>query len=81
MKNKIDDFRNLMLSQLLKLSECADEELDKEISRSASMVQVAEVIIDSARAESEFLSLIAGGVTGTSFITNNPKVISNGAQD
>jgi hypothetical protein len=57
MKNKIEDLRNHLFAQLERLS---DEEidrakLDKEVTRAASLIQVASVIIDSARAETEFL--------------------------
>lgn len=57
MKNKIEDLRNHLFAQLERLSdeEIDKEKLDKEISRAASIVQVAETIIDSARAETEFL--------------------------
>ena len=51
MKNKIEDLRNHLFAQLERLSdeEIDKEKLDKEISRAASIVQVAETIIDSAK--------------------------------
>ena len=48
MKNKIEDLRNHLFAQLERLSdeEIDKEKLDKEISRAASIVQVAETIIE-----------------------------------
>ncbi len=57
MKNKISDLRNILFSQLERLNDddLSVEDLDKEAYRTSQMVQVAEIIIDSARAETEFI--------------------------
>ena len=54
MKNKIEDLRNLLFAQLEKLSE-EDCNIEQETKRAASMVQIAATIIDSGRAETEFI--------------------------
>lgn len=69
MKNKIEDLRNLLFAQLEKLADTPAEELDTEIERSVNMVHIAEVIVDSARAENEFLIITKG--TGSGFIPVN----------
>ncbi len=61
MKNKIEDLRNHLFEQLERLSD--DEAmknpiaLDREVKRAASITQIAEVIIDTGRAETEFLEV------------------------
>jgi hypothetical protein len=57
MKNKISDLRNILFEQLERLNddELSTENLDKEAYRTSQMVQIAETIIDSARAETEFI--------------------------
>lgn len=68
MRNKIEDLRNHLFEQLERLSD--DEsmknpgQLDKEVQRAASITQIASVIIDTARAETEFLKVIADGDLG-----------------
>lgn len=77
MKNKIEDLRNHLFDQLERLSD--DEvmknpiQLDKEVTRAAAITQIAEVIIDSARAENEFLDLVGGG-SGKFFIGSDDGV-------
>lgn len=64
MKNRIEDLRNHLFAQLEKLSDCEDKDLDKEIQRSQSMINIAEVLIDSARAENDFLEITGGNGSG-----------------
>lgn len=52
-----------------KLSDCSEGELDTEVARSVNMTHIASVIIDSARAENEFLQITKG--TGSGFIPLN----------
>jgi hypothetical protein len=54
MKNKVEDLRNHLFAQLEKLSD-EDCNLEEELKRSSAMVAVAEQIIDSSRAETEFI--------------------------
>ena len=58
MKNKITDLRNHLFEQLEKLS---DEgiDLDKEIKRTESMIGIAKTLIETGRAETEFLKTVA----------------------
>jgi hypothetical protein len=69
MKNKIEDLRNILFDQLAKVQESELDALDDEIKRSASMLLIATTIVDSARAENEFLSVVKG--TGSGFIPVN----------
>lgn len=54
MKNKIEDLRNHLFAQLERLSD-TELDLNKEIDRAASMCQVAETIISTAKVEVEFI--------------------------
>lgn len=69
MKNKIEDLRNILFDQLVKIQEAELSDLDDEIKRASSMLSVATTIIDSSRAENEFLSVVKG--TGSGFIPVN----------
>lgn len=54
MKNKIEDLRNHLFLQLERLND--DEcDIDKEAKRTTALTNVANAIIDSARAETEFI--------------------------
>jgi len=66
MKNKISDLRDILFDQLGRLQEADGEQIDVECNRSTHMVQIAETLIDSARAENEFLQITNG--TGSGFI-------------
>lgn len=61
MKNRVEDLRNILFAQLEKLSDCDEKDLEEEVQRSESMCSLAEQIINSARAQTEFLSKIEGG--------------------
>jgi len=63
MKNKIVDLRDHLFAQLERLSD-DDLDLDKEIKRSHAMVEIAEVIVDSAKAENEFIRITQGDGSG-----------------
>lgn len=68
MKNKIEDLRNHLFVQLERLQD-DDLDLSKEIDRAGAMVEIAAQIIDSARAETEFLRLSDPHLpNGTEFI-------------
>jgi hypothetical protein len=57
MKNKIEDLRNHLFVQLEKLAD-DNEPLDDEVIRAKAICEVAKVIIDSARTETEFLQAL-----------------------
>lgn len=61
MKNKVEDLRNHLFEQLERLSD--DENFknplvqERELKRTTAIVQIAASIIESARAETEFLKV------------------------
>ena len=65
MKNKIDDVRNHLFAALEGL---ADREQPLELDRAKAIADVARVIIDSAKAEVQFIQA-TGARGGTGFIT------------
>lgn len=64
MKNKIDDLRNHLFAALEGL---ADPEKPMEIERAKAIADVARVIVDSAKAEVQYLQA-TGQSRGTGFI-------------
>lgn len=72
MKNKIEDLRNHLFAQLEKLSDCSKSELDTEIDRAASMCQIADTIIESAKVEVSFINATLADfpVSSTFFISS-----------
>lgn len=74
MKNKISDLRNHLFAQLEKLTDCSKGELDTEIDRAASMVEIAKTLIESARVEVDFIK-ITNSESGDFF--DNKKKIGN----
>jgi hypothetical protein len=63
-KNKIEDLRNHLFATL---EDLRDKETPLDIERAKAIVGVAQVIVDSAKAENEFIK--ATGGTGSGFIT------------
>lgn len=57
MDKKIEDLRNTLFEQLEKVKSADANELGKEVQRASSMVSIATTIIDSSRAETEFLKM------------------------
>jgi hypothetical protein len=64
MKNKIDDLRNHLFATLEALR---DEEKPMELDRARAIADVARVIVDSAKAEVQFLEA-TGRRDGTGFV-------------
>lgn len=64
MKNKIEDLRNHLFAALEGLS---DPDKPMEIERAKAIADVARVVVDSARAEIQYLNVV-GGTKGTGFI-------------
>lgn len=54
MKNKIEDLRNHLFLQLERLNE-DDCDLEKEAKRTYQLTNIANAIIDTGRAETEFI--------------------------
>lgn len=64
MKNKIEDLRNHLFETLDALK---DEEKPMDLDRARAVADVARVIVDTAKAEVEFLK-VTGRQNGTGFI-------------
>lgn len=63
MKNKIEDLRNHLFATLESLR---DEEKPMDIERAKAIAGVAQVIVDSAKAENAFMEIT--GSAGSGFI-------------
>ena len=63
MKNKIEDLRNVLFETL---DDLRDKEKPMEIERAKAIAGVAQVIVDSAKAENHFIKLT--GSKGSGFI-------------
>jgi hypothetical protein len=64
MKNKISDLRNHLFSVL---EELTDPDSTYDIAKAKVVADVAQVIINSANVENQYLKII-GGTLGTGFI-------------
>lgn len=73
MKNKIEDLRNHLFATLEALQ---DNEKPMEIERAKTIAEVAQVIVNSAKVEVEFLKA-TDSVRGSGFIPDDSKKISN----
>jgi hypothetical protein len=60
-KNKIEDLRNHLFETLEALR---DEEKPMDIERAKAIVGVAQVIVDSAKAENTFIQITGGKGSG-----------------
>ena len=68
MKNKIEDLRNHMFAQLEKLADAeTPEEMQKELDRSKAIAEIGKVIVESAKAEVDFVKATDGDVITTEF--------------
>lgn len=65
MKN-ITSLRNHLFDALNRLAEADEVQLDIEINKAASIVQIAETIIKTAEVENQFIAITKG--TGSGFI-------------
>lgn len=75
MKNKIEDLRNHLFATL---EDLRDEEKPMDIERAKAVAQVAQVIVDSAKAENDFIKLT--GSSGSGFIEKQDALPAPGAQ-
>lgn len=64
MRNKIEDLRNHLFATLESLQ---DEEAPMDINRAKAIADVAQVIVNSAKIEVDFIKA-TGNKTGTKFI-------------
>jgi hypothetical protein len=64
-KNKIEDLRNHLFATL---EDLRDPEKPMELDRAREVANIGKVIVDSARAEIDFLKA-TGAVVGTGFIS------------
>lgn len=67
MKNKIEDLRNHLFEAIEKLM---DEEKPMDIERAKAVSEVAQVIINSAKVEVDYMKNVGG--LGSGFIPNTP---------
>lgn len=67
MRNKIEDLRNHLFEALEKLS---DDESPMDLERAKTIAEVAQVIVNSAKVEVDFMSKVGG--SGTGFIPDSP---------
>lgn len=65
MKNKIEDLRNVLFETL---DDLRDKEKPMEIERAKAIAGVAQVIVDSAKAENDFIKLTGSKGSGSGFI-------------
>lgn len=73
MKNKIEDLRNHLFATLEALQ---DSDKPMELDRAKMVADVAQVLINSAKVEVDFMK-VTGGL-GSGFITNHkPKMIGS----
>ena len=68
MKNKIEDLRNHLFATL---EDLRDKEQPLDVERAKAIVSVAQVIVDSAKAENAFMEIT--GSIGSGFIVDIDK--------
>lgn len=69
MKNKIEDLRDHLFAQL---EDLRDPEKQVDLNRARLVVDTANTIVASAKAETEFLRVVGGGA-GSGFIPEEPR--------
>ncbi len=69
MKNKLEDLRNHLFSALEGLS---DPEKPMDLERARAIAEVAQVVINSAKVEVDFLRLHDGTMRGSDFVQLEP---------
>lgn len=67
MRNKIQDLRNMLFEQMERLMD-DDADLAKETQRAESIAQIANVLVQSAKVEVDFLRMVGAEGSGTGFI-------------
>lgn len=72
-QNKIEDLRGVLFDTMRALK---DDKNPMELARAKAIADVAQVVINSAKAEVEYLK-VTGAKQGTGFITS-PQISGNG---
>lgn len=72
MKNKLDDLRNHLFEVIEALK---DEEKPMDIARAKAVSEVAQTIIETAKAETRHLEVV-GGTCGSKFFPESPQLPS-----
>lgn len=78
MSKKIEDVRDILFEQLERLKNAGTNEIKQETERAQAMIQVSHTIIESAKAETDFLRVVGGMqdiAIGTGFITSGENKI------
>ena len=70
-KNKIEDLRNHLFATIEGL---LDEDQPMELDRAKAIAEVAQVIVNSAKIEVDFIRT-TGGIQGTGFIPVDKKLL------
>jgi hypothetical protein len=75
MRNKITDLRNHLFEQIEKIKDCTPEELKDELEKGKAITELARVIVDSAKAEVDYIK-VTGIETPGGFIgdMNDPNL-------
>jgi len=74
MRNKIEDLRNHMFAALEKLSDAEGaEEIKNELDRSKAIAELGKVIVESAKAEVDFVKATKGEIITTEFFNEGMK--------
>ena len=77
MKNKIEDLRNHLFLAIEKLHDAEDPEtLKKEIERGKAISELGKVLVDSAKAEVDFVRATGGEVITTEFFNEGTKALN-----
>lgn len=76
-KNKIDDLRNLLFETIERLM---DDDDSMDVERAKSIADVAQVIVNTAKAEIAFIEAVGADDTGFMTVKNTaePKQLDNG---
>lgn len=79
-QNKIEDLRNHLFAQLERLSDddLKNVDIDEEVKRAGAIINVADAILRSAEAETEFLRVAAEIHAESKFFEVTPKAIGEG---
>lgn len=68
-RNKIEHLRDHLFATL---EDLRDKDDPMELDRAETIARVASVIVESAKAESQYLKIVGGG-KGTDFIPDSPR--------
>ena len=67
MRNKIQDLRNMLFEQMERLMD-DESNLETETKRAEAVAQIANVLVQSAKVEVDFLRMVGAEGSGTGFI-------------